>query len=76
MGEFATNKVKEVISLIDEVGIENVTQEQKNDWLYIINSIGEPLIKNRILKMFNDKFHLDYTDLYNENMHLKRKLKK
>ncbi len=76
MGEFATNKVKEVITLIDENEVENVTQEQKNDWLCIINSIGEPLIKNRISKMFNDKFLLDYTNLYNENMHLKKKVKK
>lgn len=76
MGEFATNKIKEVISFIDESDAGNVTEMQKNMWLYIINSIGEPLIQNRIIKMFNDKFLLNYTDLYNENLKLKRKLTK
>lgn len=76
MGEFATNKIKEVISSINDSKIEDVTEEQKNEWLYIINSIGEPLIQNRIMKMFNDKFLLNYTDLYNENLKLKGKLKK
>jgi|GEM_PF-1619394 hypothetical protein len=74
MGEFATNKIKEVISFIDESDARNVTEMQKNYWLYIINSIGEPLIQNRMLKMFNDKFLLNYTDLYNENLKLKRQL--
>ncbi|MEM1485561.1 AAA family ATPase [Oscillospiraceae bacterium PP1C4] len=76
MGEFATNKIKEVTSFIDESDTGNVTEMQKNKWLYIINSIGEPLIQNRIIKMFNDKFLLNYTDLYNENLKLKRKLTK
>lgn len=76
MGEFATSKIKEVISLITNTNIEDVTEEQKTEWLFIINSIGEPLIKNRIMKMFNDKFSLNYTDLYNENQILKGKLKK
>ena len=76
MGEFATNKIKEVISSINDRDIEDVTEEQKNEWLYIINSIGEPLIQKRIMKMFNDKFILNYTDLYNENLKLKGKLKK
>lgn len=76
MGEFATKKIKEVISSINDSSIEDVTEEQKNEWVYIINSIGEPLIQKRIMKMFNDKFVLNYTDLYNENLKLKGKLKK
>lgn len=76
MGEFATNKIKEVISSINDCNIEDVTDEQKNEWLYIINSIGEPLIQNRIMKMFNNKFSLNYTDLFNENLKLKGKLRK
>lgn len=76
MGEFVTNKIKEVISSINDYNIEDVTEEQKNEWLYIINSIGEPLIQNRIMKMFNDKFLLNYTDLFNENLKLKGKLRK
>ncbi|MFJ5760629.1 hypothetical protein ACIQAA_16185 [Neobacillus sp. NPDC093182] len=62
MGEYATNKIKEVISSINDCNIEDVTEEQKNELLYIINSIGEPLIQNRIMKMFNDKFLLNYTE--------------
>ncbi|MEK4750433.1 AAA family ATPase [Niallia sp. FSL W8-0177] len=76
MGEFATNKIKEVILLINTYSVGDVTQRQRNECLYIINSIGEPLIRNRIMKMFNEKFDLDYTDLYNENLQLRGKLKK
>ncbi|PEO41926.1 hypothetical protein CN563_24770 [Bacillus sp. AFS026049] len=76
MGEFATNKIRGIISSINICSIQDVTEKNKNEWLYIINSIGEPLIQNRIMKMFNDKFQLDYTDLYNENLKLKGKLKK
>lgn len=76
IGEFSNRKIKEVISSINDSNIEDVTEEQKNVWLYIINSIGEPLIQNRIMKMFNDKFLLNYTDLFNENLKLKGKLKK
>ncbi|PFB75354.1 hypothetical protein CN273_29895 [Bacillus thuringiensis] len=76
MGEFATNKIREVISGINTCNLKAVTLEQKNEWLYIINSIGEPLIQNRLMKMYNDKFQLNYTDLYNENLRLRKKLKK
>ncbi|MFJ7663890.1 AAA family ATPase [Lysinibacillus sp. NPDC097162] len=76
MGEFATSKIKKVISSINDSEKGDVTEEEKNEWLYIIHSIGEPLIQNRIMKMFNDKFLLNYTDLYNENLKLKGKLKK
>ena len=44
MGEFATSKIKEVISLINDSNIEDVTEEQKKEWLFIINSIGEPFV--------------------------------
>ncbi|MGG3561968.1 AAA family ATPase [Neobacillus rhizosphaerae] len=76
MGEFATSKIKDVINLINDRKIEDVTEEEKNEWLFIINSIGEPLIKNRIIKMFNDKFRLDFTGIFNENLKLKDKLKR
>jgi hypothetical protein len=76
MGEFASSKIKEVISSIDDCDIKDVTEEQKREWLYIINSIGEPLIKNRLMKMYNDKFLLNYTDLYIENTKLKEKIKR
>ncbi|WP_102694163.1 AAA family ATPase [Rummeliibacillus pycnus] len=75
MGEFASKKIKEVISFITESNIYDVTEEQKKECLNIINSIGEPLIQNRIMKMFNDKFLLNYTDLYYENLKLKGKIK-
>jgi predicted ATP-dependent endonuclease of OLD family len=75
MGEFATNKIKEVISKIDTYSIGDMNTAQKKEILYIINSIGEPLIRNRLMKMFIDKFDLDYTDLYYENQKLKGKLK-
>jgi predicted ATP-dependent endonuclease of OLD family len=76
MGEFATRMIKDIISIINDSNIKDVTEKQKNEWIYRINSIGEPLIRNKIMKLLNDKFNLTYTDLYNENLKLKVKLKK
>jgi len=69
MGEFATNKIKEVISLIDEYNSEDITEKQKNEWLYIINSIGEPLIQNRIMKMLFDCTLNDFLHMAASGLH-------
>lgn len=78
MGEFATNKIKETILKIencDSTDVQNITEEQKREWLYIINSIGEPLVQNRILKMYMEKFSPNHSDIYQENKKLKEKIK-
>lgn len=76
MGEYAINKIKGIIKCIDETNVNQITNEQRREYLYLIKSIGEPLIANRLLKMFEDKFSLDYTSLYSENIMLKNKMKK
>lgn len=75
MGEYAINKIKEIIKFIDETNVNQITCEQRRENLYFIKSIGESLIANKLLKMFEDKFSLDYTSLYSENIMLKNKLK-
>lgn len=75
MGEYAINKIKGIIKFIDETNVNQITNEQRREYLYLIKSIGEPLIVKRLLKMFEDKFSLDYTSLYSENIMLKNKMK-
>lgn len=75
MGEYAVKKIREIIEFIDTTNINDICDRKKKECLYLIKSIGEPLIKNKLLKMFDDKFSLDYTSIYNENMVLKSKIK-
>ncbi|RGN00745.1 AAA family ATPase [Fusobacterium mortiferum] len=56
-GEFSRKKIKKVIDLLDkENGKYNIEEIEKNiiEIEFIIDSIGEPLIKNRLDKMYND----------------------
>jgi len=68
MGEFATSKIKEVISFINNSTLENVTEDQKKECLFIINSIGEPLVHNKIMAMFNEKIHLKHSSIYKDDL--------
>lgn len=56
-GEFSRKKIKKVIDLLDKnKGKYNTEEIEKNiaEIEFIINSIGEPLIKNKLDKMYND----------------------
>jgi predicted ATPase len=54
MGEFAKQKINEIIAFFD-----NKNELYKNDQdklLKIINSIGEPFLKDKLLFMYNEKY--------------------
>lgn len=68
MGEFARIKINEVINFLN--GKETLNKEEA---LRIINLIGEPIIKNKLLRMYYDRFPYE-----NKNLDLiyKEKLEK
>ena len=57
-GEFSKKKIKKVIDLLSKDKEDNYNTEEveKNitEIVFIIDSIGEPLIKNRLEKMYNE----------------------
>ncbi len=55
-GEFSRKKIKEVIEVLNSN--EKMTENKRNDIEKIINILGEPLIKNKLLEMFNSKLDI------------------
>lgn len=51
-GEFSRNKIKEVIKLLN--GKRELSEKKLSEIKFIIENIGEPLIKNRLNKMFQE----------------------
>lgn len=56
IGEFAKNQIKRVLCYVDPDNKCNDTYCSEESVLKIIKLIGEPLIKDRLLSLFNDKF--------------------
>ncbi|HFU75446.1 MAG TPA: hypothetical protein ENK66_04295 [Arcobacter sp.] len=54
MGEFAKQKINEIIEYFNNKN--NVYDNQKDKLLKIINAIGEPFLKDKLLKMYDDKY--------------------
>lgn len=55
MGEFAKGKIDDVIKDLRENG--EIIEERKKEIHYIIDMVGEPIIRNQLRKMYNEKFH-------------------
>lgn len=55
-GEFAKGKITNVIELLSKGENEYIklSEDKKNEIKFIINSVGEPLIKNKLKKMYLD----------------------
>lgn len=53
-GEFAKGKITNVIELLSkgETEYTKLSENKKNEIKFIINSVGEPLIKNKLKKMY------------------------
>ena len=51
-GEFSRNKIKEVIKLLN--GKRELSEKQLSEIKFIIENIGEPLIKNRLISMLEN----------------------
>jgi len=59
IGEFAKNKIDYVINLLQNSRFKNLSEKQINEILSIINIIGEPVIKNKLIRMFENKSTLN-----------------
>lgn len=54
MGEFAKIKIEELVNnLLDKNSSEKINKEEA---LIIINSIGEPVFRKKLLELFNEKY--------------------
>ena len=60
MGEFAENKIQEVLDYLN--GIDQVDEDKKKKVRFIIDQIGEPLIREMLLKKYDMKFHFSVED--------------
>ena len=60
MGEFAENKIQEVLDYLN--GIDQVDEDKKKKVRFIIDQIGEPLIREMLLKKYDMKFHFNVED--------------
>jgi len=60
MGEFAKGKINEIINYLSKDG-ELITIK-KNQVKNIIELIGEPFLKEKLLSMYNKKFHIKSKD--------------
>ncbi len=56
MGEFAKNKIDEIIKNLNNKDYDPERKEKENI-LLVIKSIGEPFLKNKILDMYYKKFN-------------------
>ena len=57
LGEFARSKISWVMEILDK-DIEDIRKEEEKIRT-IINMIGEPIIKNKLMKMLEDKLKLN-----------------
>lgn len=63
-GEFAKNKIKQVVDWIENDKYE----ENKEKIDYIISSIGEPIIKNKLQSMIDEYLNKDKVNLYYDKL--------
>ncbi len=57
IGDFASEKLNEIIDkLIKRV---NLSKEEKEDMRKLIHQIGEPVLKTKLMQMYNDRFNMD-----------------
>ncbi|NNU78150.1 AAA family ATPase [Clostridium estertheticum] len=72
IGEFAKNKLNEVIEfLINDEYVGNMNKEKAK---YIIDNIGENLIRNKLLKMYDDKYIDSLEDMSEKILHYQNKV--
>nr|WP_315154426.1 hypothetical protein [uncultured Flavobacterium sp.] len=63
MGEFAKEKIKNVIKILNSDKKTKISEQEKKDLKLFINQIGEPILRNTLVEMYYSKFE---TDLDNE----------
>lgn len=60
IGEYATKEIKRVITLLNSE--KELSNEEKNECEYIIQKIGEPMIQNRLKKMYGDRVNIIFPE--------------
>ena len=60
MGKFAEEKIQEVLDCLN--GTDQVDEVKKKKVRFIIDQIGEPLIREMLLKKYDMKFHFSVED--------------
>jgi len=56
IGEFAKEKIMEILDFIKNEGKKTEKIKSKEDCLKIIEIIGEPMIRNKLMQMFHEQF--------------------
>jgi flagellar capping protein FliD len=56
MGEFAKRKINEVIQDLNNSQELNISEERKKEMRFIIDQIGEPLIKDKLDQKYKQRF--------------------
>ncbi|MDQ1772509.1 AAA family ATPase [Labilibaculum sp. A4] len=62
MGEFAKGKIDKVIRNLSNDIINDKDKMSSEDIQFVIQQIGEPLIKNKLLEMYNQHFNFSLED--------------
>lgn len=57
IGDFATNKIDAIIRKLNR--LEDLNLKQRENMRKTILQIGEPIIKTKLIQMYNDRFNLD-----------------
>ena len=71
MGEFAKEKIKKIADILAD---EKLTSESiQKELQYLISMIGEPLIKDRLQNMYNEKYE-EIHELYRELDRIQQKI--
>jgi len=58
LGEFAKNKMNKLIEVLNSPK-KFSNKDEKEKLIKMINIIGEPIVKRKLLQMFNDRFNID-----------------
>lgn len=56
IGEFAKEKINYVIEKLNSKDDKKLSEKEQNEIKFIINSIGEPVLRNKLNEMFYNKF--------------------
>lgn len=60
MGKFAEGKIEKVLK--DLRGDGEIEEKRKTEIRFIIGQVGEPLVREMLLKQYNQKFHFNIED--------------
>lgn len=57
IGDFASDKLDEIIDkLIKRI---NLSKEEREDMRKLIHQVGEPVLKTKLIQMYNDRYNMD-----------------